>query len=214
MTQRPNFCGLILAAGFSSRMGSDKALLPWPPKSPSSQTLLAAAIAALEPFTQSILIVAGRNAGALAPIAASAGAKLALNPDPGRGQFSSLRIGLQDVLKRGFEAVIITPVDCPPLSNATLQLLSASYAPAIAAGYWAIAPENDGKHGHPLFAARPLIDAFLQAPSSSNARQVRYAHPNAIQYIPVSDPLVRADMNTPDQYAALAAQIEKGEKPT
>ena len=31
MPLSPNICGVILSAGFSSRMGRDKALLPWPP---------------------------------------------------------------------------------------------------------------------------------------------------------------------------------------
>ena len=31
MTLAPSICGVILAAGFSTRMGRDKALLPWPP---------------------------------------------------------------------------------------------------------------------------------------------------------------------------------------
>ena len=31
MALAPSICGVILAAGVSTRMGRDKALLPWPP---------------------------------------------------------------------------------------------------------------------------------------------------------------------------------------
>ena len=45
MTRAASFAGVILAAGESSRMGRDKALLPWPPpaqqgKSRSTETFL------------------------------------------------------------------------------------------------------------------------------------------------------------------------------
>lgn len=211
MTQ-PSLCGLILAAGESSRMGRDKALLPWPPadiESPAlpDATLLSASIRALQPITEQIIVVAGSNIGALAPIISTHGAILAHNPAPERGQFSSLQIGLRRVADLGYEAVILTPVDAPPLHAATLTLLHAAFEAALAQGLWAIAPEHNGKHGHPLFAARKLIDAFLQAEITSNARAVRQHHADLIQYLHVDDPLVGAEMNTPEEYAALAALI-------
>jgi molybdenum cofactor cytidylyltransferase len=210
-------CAVILAAGASSRMGTDKALLPWPPAQPGhppgKDTLLSATIAALQPFVEAILVVAGANAERLAPIAASFGASLVVNPAPERGQFSSLQIGVRAALDRGSDAAIITPVDCPPLSAASLQALRAAFALALERGQWAVAPVHDGKHGHPLLAGRPLIEAFLHAPASSNVRKVKSACVDRFQYVPVPDPLLTADMNTPEQYAATAAQIFSPQTP-
>ena len=200
---------MILAAGESSRMGTDKALLPWPPTeqaaaAPFSHTLLSAAIAALKPVTDAVIVVAGRNAEKLTPVVFAAGASLVENPDPDRGQFSSLQTGLSEVAARGYDAAMITPVDCPPLSAATLERLRVSFEQALAAGKWAVAPEHDGRHGHPLVAGRNLIDVFLSAPATSNARDVQRIHQQQIEYVPVTEPLLSADLNTPEQYAAAA----------
>jgi CTP:molybdopterin cytidylyltransferase MocA len=202
MASQLKICGVILAAGFSTRMGRDKALLPWPPSAPDA-TLLSAAIAALNPFTESIIIVAGTNAAALAPIVESGGAILAINPEPERGQFSSLQVGLRELLARGSEAAMVTLVDCPPLSSASLAHLRSAFDHAISHGNWGVAPEHKGKHGHPLLANRALIDAFLAAPVTSNAREVKHAHAHLIESVPVPDALLAVDVNTPDQYRAL-----------
>lgn len=195
-------------------MGRDKALLPWPLGRLDSQalpeaTLLAASIRALQSITQQIIVVAGKNIDELTPITSAHSAILAHNPAPERGQFSSLQIGLRRVIDLGYDAAALTPVDAPPLHPSTLTLLHAAFEAALAQGLWAIAPEHNGKHGHPLFASRKLIDAFLHADVAGNARAVRQHHAEFIQYLDVDDPLAGAEMNTPQEYAALATLINE-----
>lgn len=198
-------CAVILAAGASSRMGRDKALLPWPPESKST-TLLSAAIAAFKPLSDAIIVVAGNNETNLAPIASACGATLVRNPAPERGQFSSIQVGLQAALNADYENAMITPVDCPPLSESSLEQLRDAFEQARARGAWAVAPENSGRRGHPLFAGRELIEVFLSAPITSNAREVKHAHADRFEYISVPDPLLAADLNTPEEYSEAAAQ--------
>jgi molybdenum cofactor cytidylyltransferase len=200
-------CGLILAAGASSRMGRDKALLPWPAS--GHTTLLSAAISSLRPIAKTVVVVAGGNAAQLASVIEESGARMAINPSPEQGQFSSLRIGLREVLASGCDAAIITPVDCPPLSASSLELLCAEFELALARGQWAVAPQNSGRRGHPLIAGRALIDAFLNALPTSNAREVKNAHAQLFTYVTVPDPYLNSDMNTPEEYAAVAAKASE-----
>ncbi|HEY1767648.1 MAG TPA: nucleotidyltransferase family protein [Terracidiphilus sp.] len=201
----PGLCGVILAAGASSRMGKDKALLPWPPGATEGSTLLSAAILALRPFTQAVVVVAGGNAENLLHVIETCGASMVRNPAPERGQFSSLQVGLRAALACGCDAAMITPVDCPPLSATSLELLVGQFKKAVEQGRWAVAPESDGKRGHPVLAGRELIEAFLSAPVTGNAREVKRAHAQFFAYVPVPDRHLSAEMNTPEEYAALSA---------
>jgi molybdenum cofactor cytidylyltransferase len=209
MPRYASFAGVILAAGESSRMGRDKALLPWPPtmegqEAPSNQTFLSAAIRSLA-STDFIVVVAGKNADALSPIVYSNGAATLVNPEPGRGQFSSLRVGLSEVLNRGRDAAMITLVDRPPAKATTVQALREAFE-ASPRDVWALVPEFSGKHGHPYIAGREMIEQFLRAPETSNAREVEHASQAHIQYLTVDDPFVALNINTPEDYRALTAK--------
>jgi len=208
MTRAPSLCGVILAAGASTRMGRDKALLPWPPDDPSGGTLLSAAIRSLTASTDLVIVVAGANISQVEPVVYAEGAFLVENPQPELGQFSSLRVGLHEVLSRGRDAAVVTLVDRPPVKPTTLTALLAAFESAVDRRMWAVVPEFGGKHGHPIVIGREMVEAFLRAPADSNAREVRHSHQEFIEYAAVDDPFITLNVDTPEEYGALAAARE------
>jgi molybdenum cofactor cytidylyltransferase len=209
MSRALSLCGVILAAGDSLRMGTDKALLPWPPSAEgagTAGTFLSAAIESLSLPTDLVIVVAGKNASSIAPTVYAAGASLVINPAPERGQFSSLQVGLQEVLNRGRDAAMVTLVDRPPVTSATIQALCDAFAAAVAHRKWAVIPQYAGKHGHPIVLGREMIEAFLKAPPTAIARDIEHQNAGHIEYVEVNDRLVTANINTPEEYASLAAK--------
>jgi CTP:molybdopterin cytidylyltransferase MocA len=180
-------------------MGRDKALLPW-----RGGTFLSSAIRALQPLTDLVIVVAGGNAGDLTSVVYANAAFMILNPNPERGQFSSLQAGVQEVLNRGRDAAIVTLVDRPAPDVATVELLKNEFL-AAGEGVWAVVPEHAGKHGHPIVIGREMIGAFLDAPPNSSARDIEHSLQQHIRYLPLSDPLVVANVDTPEDLQRLQA---------
>ncbi|MGH9569810.1 MAG: nucleotidyltransferase family protein [Candidatus Angelobacter sp.] len=195
----PSFAGVILAAGASSRMGRDKALLPW-----RGGTFLSSAIEALQRVTDLVIVVAGQNSNMLAPVIYANAAFLLVNPYPEQGQFSSLRRGLEEVLNRGRDAAMVTLVDRPAPRAETVDKLKKAF---LAAGddVWAVIPEYAGVHGHPIVIGREMIESFLRAPAASTARDVEHANQKRIVYAAVEDPLVALNVNTEEDLQKLGA---------
>jgi molybdenum cofactor cytidylyltransferase len=100
---------------------------------------------------------------------------------------------------------MITLIDRPPVNANTVQILRCAFEDA-SCDVWAVVPEFSGRHGHPYIAGRELIEAFLRAPATSNAREVEHQHQAHIEYVAVDDPFVALNVNTPEDYAALASR--------
>ena len=186
MAFAPSFCGVVLAAG-DAPGGRDAALVQH-----GGRTLLAAHIELLQPHSELVIVIAGKNASSLAPVVYANAAFMVVNPDPECGQFSSLQLGLQEVLNRGRDAAIVALVDRPPVNSRTLDTLCEAFVRASACGKWALVPQYQEQHGHPLLVRREMIEAFLRAAPASTAKQVEQANVARIEYLAVDDPLVIA----------------------
>ena len=199
MGRSPGFCGVILAAGDSSRMGKPKALLPW-----RRGTFLSGAIKLLTAYTDLVIVVAGKNAKQIEPIADANAAYLAVNHDPDRGQFSSLQLGLQEVLNRGRDTAVVTLIDRPPALPETVHHLRNEYLNLIRKDQvWAVVPEFEGQHGHPIIIGREMITLILDAKPGANARDIMHANQSHVAYVPVTDPFVTMNIDTPQDYERL-----------
>lgn len=185
--------GLILAAGISRRMGQPKALLRY-----RGETFLDRMIGMLSTCCDEVIVVAGHRGEELrASLDHDWAARFVTNPDPSRGQLSSLQTGLAAT---GADAVIFTPVDYPAVLPSTVATL----AEALGGGAPLVIPSYRGRHGHPVGIARALAVEILELAGGCSARDAIQRH-NAL-YLDVDDPGILLDVDTPADYRDLTGR--------
>ena len=112
-----------------------------------------------------------------------------VNPDPSRGMFSSLQVGLRGA---SADPVVVLPGDMPFVQPATVTLLLDAYrrTPAI------VSPRRLGKRGHPVVLPPAVVAEILLAEPSANLHQVLHAHPDQRVDLEVEDRGVVRDVDT------------------
>jgi CTP:molybdopterin cytidylyltransferase MocA len=170
-----------------------------------SGTVLSSAIEVFSDICDLVIVVAGANETVLRPVVEASGATLVVNKEPERGQFSSLQAGLHEVLNLGRDNALVTLVDRPPPRAETLSDLVGAFQ-SKEHNVWAVVPEHAGEHGHPIVIGREMIEAFLRAPVTSNAREIEHANQSHISYLQTRDPRVTTNVDTPEDYASLKSQ--------
>lgn len=186
--------GIILAAGASSRMGTPKALLDY-----RGETFLDRLIRVLGRVCEPVIVALGYHADEIR--AATHGrARFVVNPDPSRGQLSSLQTALQEVPAEA-EGFLFIPVDCPAPELKTIQSIAdALHSPGKP---WLAIPRHEGRRGHPVCARRELIPDFLALPPEGQAKEVVHRHADRTHYLDVLDAGVLSDIDDPESYRIL-----------
>lgn len=185
-------------------MGTEKALLSW-----QGESFLSLAVRRLSQVCDLVIVVAGQNADTLRPVVYGNAGFMVINPQPERGQFSSLKQGLRSVLDHGRDTAFVALVDRPAANTRTLMDLREAFIHSDPARTWAAVPEYQGRHGHPFVAGREMIEVFLRAPDDSTAREVEHAHKEKVLYVAVADPNVVINLNTPEEYQSW--KLEQGQ---
>ena len=160
----------ILAAGASTRMGAPKALLDHG----DGRTFLAACCDALRAGGAGpLFVVVGEPHGAaVAEAARAAGASCVVNPDPSRGQASSMALALEAM--RPSPVGLVALVDQPALSAQVVRTLLAA---AVLEPDAVHVPVHGGARGHPVAVPTALAGALRALPPDGTAREVLATRP-------------------------------------
>jgi molybdenum cofactor cytidylyltransferase len=188
---------IILAAGASTRMGRCKALLPTGPGGIPFVVTLARAMLAGGADDVVIVTAAERTQVAAALDAAGVPARVLTNPDPQRGQLSSLLIAINLIDQPGVRAALMTPVDLPRMSADTVRAVIEAYRRT---GAPLVRPARAGKHGHPVLLDRTLFDPLRHLAPGAGADVVVRAHAATGVEVPSEDEGAFVDIDSPDDY--------------
>jgi molybdenum cofactor cytidylyltransferase len=193
--------GVILAAGDSVRMGVPKASL----LTPDGETFVGHLTRTLrDAGIVDLVIVTGRHHDAVIDALARdrplAPPRIVRNPDPTRGQLSSLLAGMDAVVSAQTDAVVVTLVDVPLVRVTTVAAVIDAWRHSRAP---IVRPAIGDRHGHPVIFDRAVFDEIRRAPLDAGVKSVVRAHEHEIVNVPVDDEGCVRDVDTPSDYDRL-----------
>jgi molybdenum cofactor cytidylyltransferase len=188
-------------------MGSAKALL----RDDRGQTFVSrVALSLIAGGVERVVVVSGHEheaiVSALAAEVPGAPPTVIRNPDPDRGQISSLWTGMDEVCRPDTDAIVVTLVDVPLVQAATVRIVVEAWRRTHAP---IVRPAVGGRRGHPVVFDRSTFDELRRAPLDQGARVVVRAHAHDMLDVPVDDPGCIADVDTPADYRAILEGMDR-----
>ena len=189
---RLDLAAVVLAAGFSSRMGAFKPLLPF-----GATSILQHVLAAVrDAGVGTIRVVVGWNANLVIPILDRDSVPWVMNERYAGGMYSSVQTGVQD-LPTGVDAFFLMPGDMPLVRGETLARLIAEWDERPGGILY---PCHAGRRGHPPLIAGAYIHEILRETPPGGLRTLLGRHAAEAREIPCDDPGILQDLDTPDAY--------------
>ena len=198
--------GLIVAAGYSSRMGAFKPLLPL-----GAKTVIETAVDSLrQGGIKDIRVIVGYRSAELYPLLARLQVGIIDNPNFAAGMFSSVVTGLT-ALAGEAEAFLLLPGDTPLIRRRSIKDLIREYRRTGAA---VVYPVFDGQRGHPPLISARIFAAIRKGDGVGGLRSILERFAGDSVDVAVADQGVLLDMDTPADYRRLSRFYERRQVPT
>ena len=175
-------------------MGTPKALLDF-----RGETFLDRLIRVLGSACDPVIVALGYHADQIRAAVKPGDVRFVTNPDPSRGQLSSLQTALA-AIPSDADGFLFQPVDCPAPEPETVRRIVAALH---SSGSVLVIPRYERQRGHPVAARRELISEFLALPPEAQAKDVVHRHVNRTYYLDVDDPGILSDIDDPEAYRVL-----------
>jgi molybdenum cofactor cytidylyltransferase len=183
---------IVLAAGKSERMGRPKALLPF-----RGRTFLGNILDAISRSSiVHTVVVVGHHREAIEREIVSP-ASIVFNPDYEQGMITSFQTGIR-VLPPGTSGTFLFLVDHPLVNPVTIETLIARHEPNMI-----VLPTYEGRRGHPALFASQVLEEIAALPEGQGANIVVRRNPDRIVEVPVDEPGILMDIDTPEQFQKL-----------
>lgn len=179
---------IVLAAGYSSRMGSFKPLLDV-----GGEPAVVRAIRSVAAADETAAVTGWQREKLQALIARENAVEL-YNPDYDSGMFSSVLTGIRYFAGRGAEGVLLMPCDCPCVPAEVSKILLEQSGDRLAV------PVYRGKKGHPLWIPASFFPEILEHDGSMGLKGVTLRHEEEMLRIPVPYEGAVLDMDRPEDY--------------
>lgn len=197
--QNGKIAAIVLAAGLSSRMGSNKLLTEIDGK-PLIRRMVEAALAS---SADSVLVVTGNSEAEIQNALSGLAVQFVNNPDFSNGLSASLKRGLSAIPADCAGALILLG-DMPDVSAALLDRLIAAFD---SAGNRAVCvAARHGKRGNPVLWAQRFFPEMMKLEGDVGARHLMSVHADLVCEVEAEDDGPLTDIDTPEALAAYRAR--------
>lgn len=206
MNRQNKIVALLLAAGFSSRMGEFKPLLKL-----DGITVIESAINSFRVAgIQDIRVVVGHRAAELVPLLRSLGVMAVLNTQYASGMFSSVCTGLATFVDQA-DGFFLLPGDMPLVKGRTIDLLLEAYRENDGS---VIYPNFLGKRGHPPLITFKCFNKILSVGATGTLQSALQDFAQDAYDVEVIDQAILWDMDTPLDYQKILRRQMQNQIPT
>lgn len=190
---------VVLAAGESRRMGTQKLLLPF-----GETTVVGAVVGtALASRVDRVLAVLGSDRDAVRLKLEPYGIDFAVNEDFAKGMLSSVQAGFR-ALPADAEAAVVMLGDQPFLPARVVDAVVEAFRRS---GKGIVVPAFQGRRGHPVLIGLKYRDEVLALDPADGLRRLMRTHPEDIFEAEVEDANILRDMDVPEDYAAVIKKV-------
>ena len=194
---------IVLGAGRSSRMGGPNKLLAEINGKPLIRMVTEQALASR---ARPVLVVTGHQRERVEAALAGLPVQLVHNPHFADGLGTSLKAGIA-ALQPNIDGVIVCLGDMPQVDAALIDRLIGAVDPDK--GALIAVPVIEGKRGNPVVWSRRFFHDLMTVEGDIGARYLIGRYAEAVAEVPVDGTAALTDVDTPEAFAAVKAELEK-----